>query len=65
MNYDAESEEFIALEGGYEIHPFGRIFLGSESILLEDLHSSLRIQVGRIDEIIEGLRRAKKKALGE
>jgi len=66
MHYDKENDKLVSLDSDMEIYPVNpetQKFNGSKTIEIDMGDSYVRIPVGKIDELIEGLNMAKKLAV--
>lgn len=65
MHYDRENDRLVSMDSDMEIYPVNpetQTFKGTETIEIDMADSYVRIPIGKIDELIEGLNIAKKLA---
>lgn len=65
MHYDTDNNKFVSLDGEMEIYPDAENFFESSGITLEFGRVYIDIPTHRFDELMEGLRMAKRKISGE
>jgi hypothetical protein len=66
MHYDRENDKLVSIDSDMEIYPINpeaQTFKGAKTIEIDMGDSYVRIPIGKIDELIEGLSMAKKLAV--
>lgn len=66
MHYDRANDKLVSMDSNMEIYPINpetQTFKGTKAIEIDMADSYIRIPIGKIDELIEGLNMAKKLAV--